>query len=376
MPIDSKNTGSQRADLNVSGLLASLEASFRRPRSLQVTDRMFFTEQLSLLLSTGVSLVPALEAMKSQSEDQSYVAMLESMCAAISEGKSFSFALSNHPELFPPSYVNLVAASENGGFMDKVLVQLYDIDEKQQQMRSTVMSAMSYPIFLVLFSLAVVAFVLVVVFPKFEDMFKAIADQLPLSTIVLMRASDILRHYWVFVIAAIFGILALIRYWMQTESGRLQLDRAKLSIPVLKDVFVKIYLSQFLRVMGTSLANGVGIVDTLNSCRGVVQNSVFQQFITRMQNGVQDGKGIGPEFSNSKFIPPVVRQMVKTGEETGSLPLVMARISDYYDRELSKQLKTLARLAEPLMLIVMGLVVGLLVSSLILPIFKLSRAVH
>ncbi len=353
---------------------------FRRTKSRRgrVSDkeRMFFTEQLALLLETGTNLHAGLRVLKGQVQSPAMESVIEALISDVAGGKSFSQALARHPQVFTKTYVNLIAASEGGGFMYQVLQQLLEMDEKRGQLRSTMVSALSYPVFLLVFALAVVIFVLVVVFPKFAEMFSLIQDQLPPTTVFLMAASDFLRNQWVPLLGAIALAMSLLRYWMATPGGTQTLDRLKIRLPGIGAIFIKLYLVQSLRVMSLSLDNGVGIVDTLHACREVVRNRLFQRFIESVEGRVQEGGGIAAGFSGSDFIPPIVEQMITTGEETGNLPKVMGRLADFYERELGKRLDAVSRLAEPVMLLVMGAVVGLLVSSLILPIFKLSRAVH
>ncbi|MGI9262647.1 MAG: type II secretion system F family protein [Woeseiaceae bacterium] len=343
----------------------------------RVTDkeRMFFTEQLSLLLETGTTLQQALQAMAGQSHGPAMKTVIENLLTNISSGKTFSQALEMHPETFSSTYTSLVAASEDGGFLDQVLLQLLQMEEKREQLRGTLVSALSYPAFLIFFSIAVVAFVLVVVFPKFGAMFTMIHDQLPATTKGLMWLSDVLRAYWVYILMSIGGTFLLARRWAASESGRNSIDRAKISIPGIRDVFVQVYLVQSLRVMSLSLSNGVSLVDTLASCKDVVKNRVFRRFFANVELKVQQGSGIAAGFRDVEMLPSLVQQMIATGEESGNLPKVMGRMADFYERELTKRLAALSKMAEPVMLLVMGLIVGIIVSSLILPIFKLSRAV-
>jgi type II secretory pathway component PulF len=206
-------------------------------------------------------------------------------------------------------------------------------------------------------------------------MFASIADKLPVTTIALMNASHVLIEYWMPISGGVIAGLAALVWWLHTPDGKAALDRVKLKIIGLRDIFIQIYLIQSLRVIGLSLANGVSIPDALASCREVVTNKVFQKFLTGVEEKVNEGSGFAVAFQTADFIPPTVKQMVTTGEETGSLPRVLGRIADYYERELAKKLAAFSRMVEPIMLIVMGGVVGLIVSSLILPIFKLSQAV-
>ncbi len=338
-------------------------------------DRMFFTEQLALLLETGSSLHASLRALKNESQSPALTAIIDSLLSDISEGRSFSEALSRHQKFFPHSYVNLVAAGERGGFLHEILAQLLRLEEKQAQTRSMLLSAFSYPAFLIVFSIVVIIFVLVYVFPKFATLFVSIKDQLPWTTIALMAISDILRNYWWACLGGFGAGLIALRQWLVSDSGGVVLDSLKLRLPGVRGIFLRVYLTRFMRVMGLSLKNGVTIVDALEAATEVVGNRVFDSFLNEVRLKVQEGSAFSSAFNEADFVPPVVKQMVSTGDESGKLGLVMERLADYYDRELETQLDRMARLMEPAMLLIMGLVVGLIVSALILPIFKLSRAV-
>ncbi len=338
-------------------------------------DRIFFTEQLSLLLETGTPLHAALQALGSQMDNPAMREIIDGLNEHVTSGKSFSYALAQFPELFPVAYINLVAAAENGGFMDKVLLELMNMDEKRDELRRTVTAALSYPGFLVVFSVFVVIFVLVAVFPKFADMFAAIADRLPVTTIMLMNASHILITYWIPITAGLVASIVALAWWLRTAAGQAALDSLKLRVFGVKDIFIQVYLIQSMRVLGLSLDKGVSVPDALASCREVVSNRDFRKFLTSVEAKVNEGGGFAAAFQEVDFIPPMVRQMVTTGEETGNLPKVLGRVADYYERELARKLAAFSRMVEPIMLIVMGAVVGLIVSSLILPIFKLSQAV-
>jgi type II secretory pathway component PulF len=214
------------------------------------------------------------------------------------------------------------------------------------------------------------------VFPKFTVMFGAIYDQLPLSTKLLMGASDLLTRHWMVLGIAFLALLAGAALLLQRPEVRERLDRLKLRVPYLRDIFIKIYLTRLMRVMGISLERGVTILATLAACRNVVANSEFQRFIGDLEEQVTQGKGIAAGFRDSPLIPASVKQMIGTGEETGSLGRVMGRVADFYERDLTRQLNGLAKMAEPVMLLVMGILVGTIVTSIILPIFKMSQAVH
>ena len=344
----------------------------RRP---SVAERKFFTEQLSLLLETGNPLHAALHALRQQVGNAKMAGVIERLEEQVTEGKPFSEALAAFPELFPGTYVKLVAAAENGGFLHTVLLELSRMDEQREALRRSVSAALSYPAFLLAFSFGVIVFVLLVVFPKFAEMFATIRDDLPVTTLLLLIVSETLIARWHFVLLALGAAGAALTWWFRTPSGRNRLDRWKMTWLGVRSIFIQVYLIQSLRVIGLSLARGVSVPDALASSREVVANCVYREFLNAVEQKVVQGAGFAAAFQQSSFIPPIVKQMISTGEATGNLARVLARVADHYERELEKRLATFARLVEPLMLVVMGGVVGLIVSSLILPIFQLSRAV-
>jgi type II secretory pathway component PulF len=373
MPIELSEVP-DRQEKTAQGKSLLTRSLFARSR-ISSDERRFFTEQLTLMLETGANLHQALSLLQEQPQQPAMARIVDGLLEDVAGGLAFSAALSKHPDAFSNTYVNLVAASEGGGFLHEVLAELLKMEEKADELKSTVRSALAYPMFLSVFSLAVIVFVLVVVFPKFSVMFAKIYDQLPATTIFLMYASDFLRGYWMQTIVGLAATTVLAVRWKRSPNGRDTLDRLKLKIPLINGIFVQIYLVQSLRVMSLSLENGVNIIDTLRATRDVSENSVMRKFFVNLEEQVQQGNGIAIGFQNAKLIPVLVQRMVTTGEESGNLPQVLSRLSDYYERELTKRLKALSTMAEPIMLMVMGLIVGVIVSSLILPIFKLSRAV-
>ena len=367
--IESKSTAAPRRSIG------DQFASLSHNKAIGTKERHVFTEQLALLLSTGTNLHAALLALRQQAEGSKMQALVDQLIDDVGQGRQFSAALARHPAVFSSTYINLIAASEGGGYMHQVLEQLLEMEEKREQLHRTLVSALSYPAFLLVFALAVVVFVLVIVFPKFVDLFAGIRDQLPVTTVFLMGASEVFRHQWYVVLGGLAACYVGLRYWASSTAGRARIDWAQLHLPLARGIFTRLYLLQSLRVLSLSLGNGVGILEALHASRDVVRNRLFQRLIDRVEERVQGGEGIAAGFAGTSFVPPVVEQMIKTGEETSNLPKVMGRLADHYERELTVRLETVSRMAEPIMLLVMGVVVGLLVSSLILPIFKLSRAV-
>jgi type II secretory pathway component PulF len=345
-------------------------------KNVTAADRIALTERLSLLLETGVPLHSALLSLHEQTVKPRLKTILGEVADDIVGGQRFSDALARHPELFPPTYVNLIGASETGGFLAEVLAQLVDMDEKQERLRTTVLSALTYPGFLIVFSVAVVIFILVAVFPKFTVMFTSIYSELPFTTRFLMGASRILTEHATAVLAGVVAVLGGAVLALRQPATSTAIDRLKLRVPFIRDIFIKLYITRLMRVMGISLQRGVTILATLAACRNVIPNAEFQRFIGDLEVQVMEGRGIAAGFAGSALIPVSVRQMIETGEQTGTLGRVMGRVADFYERDLTRQLNQVAKLAEPVMLLVMGALVGTIVTSIILPIFKMSRAVH
>ena len=339
-------------------------------------DRMHFTERLALMLETGSALHGSLGTLKRSIASPAMVGIISNIEDSIDKGGGFAVALSQNRDLFDSSYVNLVAAGEQAGFLPDVLKQLYSMDKKRLEMNSKVVAAMSYPAFLLFFSVAVVFFVVLVLFPKFATLFESLGDRLPLSTRVLMGMSNGMSEHWLVLLIA-FGVFVVAAAYLWKQETTIEWrDRMKLSTPYLRDLVMQLYLLQTLRVLSLSIKNGVNVLDAIRGCRDIVQNKVFRDFLDETSALVETGAGISAGFAKNPLIPDLVKQMVETGEETGNLAKVMQRIADHYEEEMSKRIVNISKLAEPLMLLVMGAFVGILVSSLIMPIFQLSRAVR
>jgi type II secretory pathway component PulF len=338
-------------------------------------DRSIFTEQLALMLETGMPLHTSLESMQQQAGNAAMKSVIDDLLAEVQTGQRFSAALAKHPQLFSSTYVSIVASSESSGFLHKALEHLQAEEEKRDELRKTVKSALSYPIFLVGFSVLVVIFVLVGVFPKFAVMFERIRDQLPPTTIALMWASDALRVFWWQILLVMGSAAVLTARWVKSSAGRLKIDHWKLTLPGLRTVFVQLYVTQSFRAISLSLNHGVTIVESLAATRDVVDNHFFKTLLLHVEKSVQEGGTVAAAFAESAFIPDLVKQMVATAEVSGNMALVLGRIASHYEREFNRRLDALSKMAEPVMLLVMGVVVGTIVSSLILPIFKLSKAV-
>jgi type II secretory pathway component PulF len=347
-----------------------------RARRLGSGERLAFTERLALLLETGNPLHASLDALRGQSSSPATRELCEELLRDVSGGLPFSQALRRHPQAFSRAYVNVVAAAERGGFLAEALARLQELEERRRELRGYLVSALSYPALLALLSVGVIVFVLAFVFPRFSELFGMIQAELPFTTRALMAVSDLARRFWLPALAALAaGGLAGAR-WLRSAEGALAVDRLCMRVPLVRTLVIQLNLVQFARVMSLSLGNGVGILDALRASREVLSSQAFSAMVQTLETEVAGGASLARGVVGSAVLPPLAQQLIATGEASGELPRVLSRLADFYEREWRQRLQLVSKLAEPVMLLVMGLAVGLIVSSLLLPIFKLSRAVH
>lgn len=348
----------------------------RRAQPIPLRDRMAFDEQLALLLETGVPLHTALGELENQTDNAEVREILCAIRDEIIEGVSMASAMANHPRMFNTTYTNIIASGEAGGFLPSALQQLMELDEKTQRLRGIVGSALTYPMVLLVTSVLVVGFVLLWVFPKFTELFSSMGDNLPFLTVLLMRISAAIRDYWLALLAALGIVGGVIWHSLRQPEVRERLDRFLLNLPLIGPVLIQVHLVPTLRVLSLSLANAVPVLKALTATREVTTSSAFRAMIDKAIQNIEEGQSLSKVFAESRFMPSLAREMIITGEATGNLALVMGRLCDYYQKQLEQRLQMLAKLSEPLMLLIMSLVIGGIVSALILPIFKLATTAH
>jgi type II secretory pathway component PulF len=346
-------------------------------RGGKVTNReiIFFTNQLALMLEIGTPLNESLAVIQGQVKNPPFRLIVATLLEEVEGGKSLSEALQRHPRTFSPEYISLVSAGESSGQVHQMLNRVMQLQERREAFATALKGSLTYPAVLCLVSVVVVIFMLVFVFPRFETLFSGIEDILPPTTKFLMAVSHYLKEFW-YVPLAITGLAwAGLVQLLKTEQGKLAVDKIKTTLPLLAGLYVKIYLSQFMRTLGFLLGSSVPLLDALRITRRGTANLVFLGFIDRIVSNVETGNGVSPAFAETSFVPETVSQMVKVGEESQSVDRVLLRLSDYYEGEIGSDIKKVTTIIEPALLILMGIVVGVIVISLILPIFKLSRVV-
>jgi type II secretory pathway component PulF len=339
-------------------------------------ELVFFFSQLSLMLEIQMPLRSALENIGIQTNNLIFKTAVQAVITEIEEGRQLSYALGHHPALFKPLYVSMIKAGETGGYLKEILDRIVEMEEKRLVLIRQIKTALTYPLFLCVLSMVTVGFIMVAVLPKFVVLFEGKEHILPWTTRFLIAASHSLREYgWVYLIAGA-GLAVLLPYYKNSDQGQAVIDRLLVSGPWISRIANKIYTCELMRTLGSLMASRVSMLEALEVTRETTGNRHFRKFIDQIAAHVQQGGKFSQPLADFPFIPAPVKQMVATGEETGNLPKVLLRLATFYDGELERNLKAVAAKIEPLALLVMGGIVGIIVTSVILPIFKLSQALH
>jgi type IV pilus assembly protein PilC len=336
-------------------------------------ELIHFTMQVSVMVDTGVPLSDALHSLSEQAFSDTFVAVLKTIDQDVTGGKDFSAALEQFPKIFPNYYVSLVRASEVSGTMGPMLRKLADYLVSQREMTKKVKGALIYPGFMFVMSVSVTIFLLTVVLPKFTAIFASRKAALPMPTQVLMGVSYSLLHYWY---GWIFGGLAIAAGWLlllRTEGGRRFWDWAKLRLPIFGGMFHKMYLARSLSTMGTMITSGVQVLDCLAIVKDVAENHYYRTMWEDVRTKVQNGQQLSEPLLKSGLIPKSIAQMIHSGEKTGELPNVLTRISSYMEEDLRASIKTATQFIEPVMIGIMGLMIGGVAIAMLMPILTISK---
>ena len=334
-----------------------------------------WTRQLASLLNAGVPLLKSLEVLIRQTKNERLKAIIETLKNDVRDGTAFSEAIKKHPKVFPNLYIGMIRAGEAGGVLDTVLNRLADWLEKEEDLRRQVRSSMAYPVVMALVGIGTVLFLLGYVIPKFVTMFEDIGRTLPLPTRILISLSNHIRSWWFLYIIGVVIIVSVLSRYVKTKDGKFLFDRVKLQFPVFGGLLNKIVLSRFTRTLGTLIGNGVPLLSALGMTRDTVGNEVFASEINKSYVKVEMGESLAGTLSKSGIFPPIVIDMIAVGEETGNLPDALVRIADTNDREVESSVKALTSLIEPVMILVMGTIVGFIVMAMLLPVFEMSAFV-
>jgi type II secretion system protein F len=364
--IDSREGGAAAA-----AAAASADAHTKHKR-VKINDMASFNRQLADLLSSGIPLVKGLSVIQNQTTNPTLRMIITQITQDVSGGDSLAGAMSRHPRVFSKLYVAMIRAGEAGGLLDQVLQRLADFAETEAETKSKIKGALAYPAVMVLAGSGAIVILMTVVMPKIMKIYSDLNQQLPSTTLALIGLSNMLRNYWYIFVVGIASAIFIFWRTLNTKEGKRAFDLFLVKIPLLGDMIVKKEVANFARTLGSLLHNGVSILSALDIVHGVLTNQVVADEVATIPENVTQGEGVAAPLRKSKVFPPVVVNMMAIGEETGRLDDVLLKIAKSYDTEVERSVKTMTSLLEPLVILFMGVVVGFIVISMLLPIFSID----
>ncbi|HZQ29668.1 MAG TPA: type II secretion system F family protein [Patescibacteria group bacterium] len=343
---------------------------------ISTSDVILFTRQLSSMLSSGLTLLRALQIFKDQIQNEAMIEVVTGIINDIEEGKPFSFAIAKYPDVFSPIYVSLIKAAETSGLLDKVLLRLANNLEKEQKLRGTVKSALMYPAIVVILMLVVVFIMMIFVIPQLSTLYQSLNVPLPLPTQIVVGLSGIIGTFWPVIIVLVGLGIFLFKRWRKTEDGQLIVDNLILKIPIFGELIEQTILSEFTRTFGLLIGTGTLVVESLTESADTTGNVHYRRAINDVSKQVEKGVSIGDAMSGYTLFPPMLVQLVKIGEQTGKMDETLTKASEYYEDQVNQTVKTLTTAMEPFIMIVLGVGVAFLIISVITPIYSLISSLQ
>jgi type IV pilus assembly protein PilC len=335
-------------------------------------DFIIFSRQLALLISAHLPLVSALRIVSRQATNKNFQRILQDLAEEVNAGAKLSQALSRFPNVFDNFFINMVRSGETSGRLEEVLTYLADQKEKDFDLMSKIRGALIYPAFIILTMFAIGTILMIFVVPQLANILKESSVSLPFTTQLLISFSSFLQKYWLLLFFFLIILAIFFRFFLRRSTVRVVWDALKLRLPIFGSLFQKIYLVRFGQSLGTLILGGVEVVEALKISAEVVGNAAYHDLILRTAKEVEDGNSLTVLFMKSKLVPPMVSQMLSVGEETGQLTEVLKKLTAFYTREIDNSLTNLVSIIEPLIIIIIGVGVGLIVSAIILPVYKLA----
>ncbi len=334
-------------------------------------DIAIFTRQFSVMIDAGLPLVQCLDILGQQQDNKGLQKVLLQIRQDVEGGSSLAEAMRKHPQAFDELYVNMVGAGEAGGILDTILQRLANYIEKTVKLKAQVKSAMVYPVAVVTIAIIVVYVILWKVIPVFASLFEGLGAQLPFLTRVVVAASNFIGRFWWLIFIMVFATIFALRQYYATEQGRYQIDKLMLKMPAIGLLLRKIAVARFCRTLGTLLSSGVPILDSLDITARTAGNAVIEEAIFQVRKEVEQGKTIADPLAKTQQFPPMVCQMIGVGEQTGAMDTMLSKIADFYEDEVDAAVEGMMALIEPIIIAFLGVVIGVIVVAMYMPMFSL-----
>jgi general secretion pathway protein F len=350
-----------------------LLAFFRRPRT---GDVAIMTRQLATLVRAGVPLVESVAALTDQVEKEQLVRVLTELRESLNEGTSFAKSLARHPQVFPPLYVNMVAAGEASGTLEAVLERLADFMEGQARLKGKVSAALAYPILMVVIGGLLVGVLMVAVVPKVTSIFNSLGHALPWYTRLLIFVSDTLAGFWWLILGLVAGGIYLFRRWKKTPAGRLRWDTIRLGLPIFGRLNLLVAVARFSRTLATLLSSGVQLLQAMEIGINVLENARLEQVVREAIGSIREGESIAVPLKRSGVFPPMMTHMIAVGEKSGQLEAMLENVSRAYEADVETRVVALTSLLEPIMIVALGGAVGFIAMSILMPLLQMNELVE
>ncbi len=345
-------------------------------RKVKAVELLLFTRQMATMINAGLPLLQSLDILAEQSDDVIFSKIVQAIAADVEGGETFSDALRKYPRVFPDLFISMVRAGEAGGDLDGVLLQLADYLEATAELKRRVKSAMTYPVVAFSLIMLMAAGLIMFVVPQFAQIFEELGGELPGPTKLLITTSELLRSAWAFAfLGVIVGLVVAVRMYGKTPSGAYNLDLIKLHLPVFGKLSRKVCVSRFTRTLSTLTKSGVPILQAMEIVERTAGSEVFAKAIRESADSVRNGETLADPLARSEQFPPMVTRMISVGEKTGALEIMLEKIADFYDSEVKATVDSLTSLIEPILIMLMGLIVGGIVIALFMPILQISSLV-
>ncbi len=349
--------------------------NLKRNQSVKAKDLSVFCRQFYSMLNAGVNILSCLDILKTQLENKTLREVTNDIYENVQKGLTLSEAMRRNEKVFPSLFLSMIVAGEVSGTLDNIMKRLAIHYEKEYKLNNKIKSALVYPAVLVVATIAVVTFLITFVMPTYVELFSGSNVPLPAPTLIVINLSKFVRTYWYLIILVVAASLVVLRTYVQSEEGHRHMDELKLKLPILKDLNQKIVAARFTRTMSTMMVSGIPLLQSIESVAGVVNNMVIKEGMGKIYDAVRSGKILSEPVRASGMFPPMVGNMIKIGEESGTMDELLDKAADFFDEEVDRSVQRLTTLFEPLMIVIMGIVIGYIVVAMMMPMFDMVKAI-
>jgi len=334
-----------------------------------------FSRQLSILLKSGVPILNALGVLAEQTDQAYFRTVMDEIRKDVKDGKALSLALARYPHIFSPLYLALVRAGEDSGTLEEALLRIAEYRYKQEKMLTTIRTALTYPILMALVGLGTIIFMLTFVMPRLLKIFFRLGQELPLPTKILIYLSDFLRHYWFWIVLALAGLGLLARFASRSKRERLLVSNIKLHLPVFGGIFLKAELACFSRTLGLLLKSGVQLLRAIKVSIPTLDNEIIREDLKQSYQDIEQGESLGSSLKRKHIFPRFLVNLISVGEESGRVEETLEELAQIYEAETDEAVKIMTNLLEPILILIMGVVVGFIIISMLLPVFQINMMI-